>query len=53
MSIIINYRVKVSPRAGARRQESRGIFPGAEVVRGPDWIHGDDDGMAKVYAFGL
>ena len=39
------FRVQVPPRAGSRRLEARGIFPGAVVVRGLDWIHGDDDGM--------
>ena len=44
------FRVQVPPRAGARRIETRGIFPGAVVVRGPDWNHGDDDGMILTIA---
>ena len=37
-------RVKVSCRAGAKRVEAKGLFVGAEVVRGPHWRFGDQDG---------
>ena len=37
-------RVKVSPRADAKKVEAKGIFPGAEVVRGPHWRFKDQDG---------
>ena len=37
-------RVKVSCRAGAKRVEAKGVFVGAEVVRGPHWRFGDQDG---------
>ena len=30
--------VSVLPRVGARMIEARGIFPGAEVARGCDWM---------------
>lgn len=38
-------RIKVSPRADAVRLEAKGIFPGAEVVRGHNWKFGDQDGV--------
>ena len=38
-------RVKVSCRAGAKRVEAKGVFVGAEVVRGPHWRFGDQDGI--------
>ena len=38
-------RAKVSCRAGAKRVEAKGVFIGAEVVRGPHWKFGDQDGM--------
>ena len=31
-------RVSVLPRVGAQMIEARGIFPGAEVARGCDWM---------------
>ena len=34
----------VSCRAGAKRVEAKGVFVGAEVVRGPNWRFGDQDG---------
>ena len=37
-------RVMVSPRVDARQVEAKGIFPGAEVVRGKNWKFGDQDG---------
>ena len=37
-------RTRVLPRSGAAKQEAKGIFPGAEVVRGRDWRLGDQDG---------
>ena len=38
-------RVKVSYRASAKRVEAKGVFVGAEVVRGPHWRFGDQDGI--------
>ena len=32
------------PRSKSRRYQSAGIFPGAKVIRGGDWIWGDQDG---------
>lgn len=32
----------------ARKVEARGIFPGAEVVRGHDWRWGDQDGKRSI-----
>ena len=32
-------------RRGARSVESKGIFPGASVVRGHDWSWGQQDGQ--------
>ena len=37
-------RSMVSCRAGAKRVEAKGVFVGAEVVRGPNWRFGDQDG---------
>ena len=37
-------RVMVSCRADAKRVEAKGLFAGAEVVRGPNWKFGDQDG---------
>ena len=34
----------MSCRAGAKRVEAKGVFVGAEVVRGPHWRFGDQDG---------
>ncbi|XP_022104151.1 E3 ubiquitin-protein ligase MIB2-like isoform X2 [Acanthaster planci] len=36
--------VKVSKRQSATRLSLRGLFPGAKVVRGPDWDWGNQDG---------
>ena len=35
----------MSCRAGAKRVEAKGVFIGAEVVRGPHWSFGDQDGI--------
>ena len=35
----------MSCRAGAKRVEAKGVFVGAEVVRGPHWSFGDQDGI--------
>ena len=37
-------RTRVNLRARSLRIEARGIFPGAEVVRGHDWRWGNQDG---------
>ena len=44
-STVLVCRVKVSCRAGAKRVEAKGVFVGAEVVRGPHWRFGDQDGI--------
>ena len=36
--------MKVTCREGAGRVMAMGLFPDAEVVRGHDWIWGDQDG---------
>ena len=40
----IHYRTRVPSRARSLRIEARGIFLGAEVVRGHDWRWGNQDG---------
>ena len=45
LSTVLVCRVKVSCRAGAKRVEAKGVFVGAEVVRGPHWSFGDQDGI--------
>ena len=42
-------RVKMSCRAGAKRVEAKGVFVGAEVVRGPHWRFGDQDGTTRIF----
>ncbi len=37
-------RVLVEPRRKSKKITSRGIFPGARVVRGVDWQWEDQDG---------
>ena len=37
-------RAEVPPRKGSRKVEAIGIFPGATVIRGPDWQWGNQDG---------
>ena len=39
------YRVKLPSRKGASRIMATGMFPDAEVVRGHDWIWGNQDGI--------
>ena len=38
------YRTRIPSRARSLRIEARGIFPGAEVVRGHNWRWGNQDG---------
>lgn len=38
------HRVLVEPRRKSKKITSRGIFPGARVVRGVDWQWEDQDG---------
>ena len=45
LSTVLVCRVKMSCRAGAKRVEAKGVFVGAEVVRGPHWSFGDQDGI--------
>ena len=41
---LYNCRVLVEPRRKSKKITSRGIFPGARVVRGVDWQWEDQDG---------
>ena len=41
------FRVQVPMRMNCERIAARGIFPGAEVVRGCDWRWRDQDGNEK------
>ena len=41
----------LSCRAGAKRVEAKGLFAGAEVVRGPNWRFGDQDGKYDYGSF--
>ena len=45
LSTVLVCRVKMSCRTGAKRVEAKGVFIGAEVVRGPHWSFGDQDGI--------
>ena len=38
------HRTKVGKRRGTSRLQAKGIFPGAKVVRGPDWKWENQDG---------
>ena len=38
------HRAKVGKRRGTSRLQAKGIFPGANVVRGPDWKWENQDG---------
>jgi E3 ubiquitin-protein ligase mind-bomb len=40
-------RVRVNKRAKSVKIEAKGIFPGARVIRGPDWDWGNQDGMCN------
>ena len=42
--ILLCFRTKIPGRHGARRLAVKGIFPGAEVIRGRDWKWEDQDG---------
>lgn len=35
---------RVQPRKDCREVQMKGAFPGADVVRGVDWNHKDEDG---------
>ena len=37
-------RIPVGKRPNFTKQQSRGLFPGAQVTRGRDWKWGDQDG---------
>ena len=41
---LLYHRVLVEPRRKSKKITSRGIFPGARVVRGVDWQWEDQDG---------
>lgn len=40
------YRIQLEQRKGAKRTMAKGIFPNSEVVRGHDWLWGDQDGKS-------
>ena len=42
-------RVKMSCRVDAKRVEAKGVFVGAEVMRGPHWRFGDQDGKYQKF----
>lgn len=42
--------MRVQSRSNATRIAAKGIFPNAEVVRGRDWLWGDQDG--KLHGYG-
>jgi len=41
---VLPCRVEVPSRKESRKVEAIGIFPGATVIRGPDWQWADQDG---------
>ena len=41
---LISHSVVVASRSSSKKVAARGFFPGAEVVRGQDWLWGDQDG---------
>ena len=45
--VVVYCRVKVQRRHTSRKIESSGIFPGAKVVRGPNWDWGNQDGESS------
>ena len=45
--VFVYCRVKVQRRHTSRKIESSGIFPGAKVVRGPNWDWGNQDGESS------
>ena len=42
--LAVSFRAPVPPRNESRKVEAMGIYPGATVIRGPDWRWGDQDG---------
>ena len=44
-------RISVPPRVGARMIEARGIFPGAEVTRGCDWMQDGNETTCSLTDF--
>ena len=48
LSVLLNdcycCRVFIGDRLGKCKIQARGIFPGAQVKKGPDWDWGDQDG---------
>lgn len=39
------HRLPVPPRSKSKSIPAKGLFPGAEVIRGPHWKWKNDDGM--------
>ena len=44
MWFIILYSVVVPTRESSKKVLAKGFFPDAEVIRGHDWLWGDQDG---------
>ena len=44
-------RLRMAARLESKRLVARGIFPGAQVVRGVDWRWGDQDGTICSHVF--
>ena len=42
-------RVRLPMRGTSTRLVAKGLFKGAEVVRGYDWLWGDQDGKNKTW----
>ena len=47
------YRTRVQQRSGAKLLEVKGIFPGAEVVQGPDWELEESESGKKYCKIGI
>ena len=44
------FRIKVPARSNSASVQAKGIFPGAEVLRGTNWKFGDQDGERHKYS---
>jgi len=44
-------RLRMGARSESKRLTARGIFPGAQVVRGVDWRWGEQDGTVCSHVF--
>ena len=52
-SCIPRSRISVPARVGAQRIEARGIFPGAEVARGCDWVQDGNETICSMTVYFL